>query len=291
MDHRHPLHWTRREQTWNYQCAECHSTNLGKNYDVATDGYGTTFSAINIGCEACHGAGSRHVEWAESIQRDPARKKDADNGLVVDLADRDVGAWIIDAESGQPHRTEARQRHTQIELRARCHSRRGQIWEAYEHGKPLGNTHRLSLVDEALFFPDGQIKDEVYVYGSFIQSRMYRAGVICSDCHAPHSLQLRAEGNALCGRCHAPAPYGAEAHHHHEPGSEGALCTACHMPQRAYMVIDRRADHSRDILVALVTLHRDWGDNQHARRYADELVEHHPQDPQARALRRQIYQE
>ena len=29
-----PLHWTGIEQNWNFQCAECHSTNLRKNFDA-----------------------------------------------------------------------------------------------------------------------------------------------------------------------------------------------------------------------------------------------------------------
>jgi predicted CXXCH cytochrome family protein len=244
MNHRHPLHWTQRDQTWNYQCAECHSTNLQKNYDVATDSYQTTFEEIDVACEACHGPGGRHVAWADAVARDPARRDDTDNGLLVDLADRDGAAWLVDVKSGNPRRSEPRTSRKQIELCARCHSRRGQIWSDYEHGKPLGNTHRLSLLEEHLYFPDGQIKDEVYVYGSFIQSRMYQAGVTCGDCHEPHSLQLRAEGNAVCTGCHLPARYDARSHHHHEPGLSGAACVDCHMPQRVYMVNDWRADHS-----------------------------------------------
>lgn len=244
MDHRHPQHWTARDQTWNYQCAECHSTNLQKNYDVATDSYRTRFDEINVACEACHGPGSEHVAWADMAEQDPMRLSQSDKGLAVDLADHDGAAWIVDAESGQPRRSKRRTNQAQIEVCARCHSRRGQIWDDYEYGKPLGNTHRLSLLDEHLYFPDGQIKDEVYVYGSFIQSKMYRSGVTCSDCHEPHNLQLRAEGNAVCSNCHLPTRYDTPTHHRHEPGTSGASCVACHMPQRVYMVNDWRADHS-----------------------------------------------
>ncbi|MFM1891658.1 MAG: hypothetical protein RLZ44_735, partial [Pseudomonadota bacterium] len=247
MDHSHPLHWTHRDQTWNYQCAECHSTNLEKNYQVDTDSYRTTWSEIDVACEACHGPGSAHLAWAEAAARDPAQAPDAAKGLTVALGDRDGGAWAVDAQTGKPKRSVPRSSQAQIQVCARCHSRRGQIWEDYEHGQPLGNTHRLALLDEQLYFPDGQIKDEVYVYGSFIQSRMYHAGVTCSDCHEPHSLGLRASGNALCGRCHLPSRYDSVDHHHHESGTEGAACTACHMPQRTYMVIDERADHSMRI--------------------------------------------
>ena len=244
MDHDHPLHWTGREQTWNYQCAECHSTHLEKNYDLSTDSYKTTWSGIDVACEACHGLGSKHVAWAEATAADPAAERDANKGLVIELADRDAAVWDIDSQIGKPRRSTPRTSHTEIELCARCHARRGQIWDDYEYGKPLYNTHRLALLDEHLYFPDGQIKDEVYVYGSFIQSRMYAAGVTCTDCHEPHSLKLRAEGNGVCATCHVSTRYDTPAHHHHPKDSASSACTACHMPQRNYMVIDARADHS-----------------------------------------------
>ena len=245
MDHSHPLHWTGREQTWNYQCAECHSTNLHKGYDLASDSYQTTWSEIDVACEACHGPGSQHVAWAETAAgASQAGKVEASKGLVVELADRDGGTWSTDPQTGKPRRSEPRASHSEIEVCARCHSRRGQIWADYEFGKPLYNTHRLAVLDQQLYFPDGQIKDEVYVYGSFIQSRMYAAGVTCHDCHEPHSLKLRAAGDSLCTRCHLAARYATERHHRHPQGSPGSACTACHMPQRTYMVIDERADHS-----------------------------------------------
>ncbi|MCG6967484.1 MAG: tetratricopeptide repeat protein [Chromatiaceae bacterium] len=244
MDYRHPQHWTARDQTWNYQCAECHSTKLDKNYDLASDSFRTRWSEINVACEACHGPGSAHIGWARAAAQDPKMQADADKGLVVDLSDRDNATWSVDPASGKPRRSVPRERHTQIALCARCHSRRGQIWADYEYGEPLSNTHRLAMLDEQLYFPDGQIRDEVYVYGSFIQSRMYAAGVTCSNCHDPHSLQLRAQGNAVCAACHLPDRYDTPVHHHHGAGTAGAACTACHMPQRVYMVNDWRADHS-----------------------------------------------
>jgi tetratricopeptide (TPR) repeat protein len=244
MAYTHALHWTGREQTWNYQCAECHSTNLEKNYDLATDSYQTTWSEIDVACEACHGPGSKHATWAEAVNKGAADDSNATKGLMIDLADRDGASWSADPRTGKPRRSKARASHTQIELCARCHSRRGQIWADYEYGKPLYNTHRLALLDEHLYFPDGQIKDEVYVYGSFVQSRMYAAGVTCKDCHEPHSLKLRAEGNQVCATCHLPSRYDTTAHHHHPEESLSSACSACHMPQRNYMVIDARADHS-----------------------------------------------
>ncbi len=244
MDYQHPLHWTSRDQTWNYQCAECHSTNLKKRYDVASDSYATIFDEINVACEACHGPGSIHVAWAQLAEGNPDRNSDSGKGLTVNLANGDGARWIIDPGSGKPRRSSQRASNAEVQVCARCHSRRGQISEDYEYGKPLSNTHRLSLLDEQLYFPDGQIKDEVYVHGSFIQSRMYQKWVSCSNCHEPHSLKLRAEDNALCTGCHLPARYDVKQHHRHEPASPGSACVTCHMPQRNYMVIDERADHS-----------------------------------------------
>ena len=116
--------------------------------------------------------------------------------------------------------------------------------DPYVYGKPLLDTHRLSLLEENLYHPDGQILEEVYVYGSFLQSRMHKEGVTCSDCHDAHSLELVRDGDALCASCHLPAKYETEAHHHHEPGQEGSACVDCHMRFEYYMVVDPRRDHS-----------------------------------------------
>ncbi len=219
LGHDDRLHWTGPNQTWNYMCAECHSTDLRKNYDSSADRYETTWSEIDVSCEACHGPGSRHVTWAE--------------------ARPDTGASM--ARQTTPLTSNA-----QLELCGRCHSRRGVVSEEYEYGRPLLDTHRLSLLEEELYYADGQILEEVYVYGSFIQSKMHEAGVTCSDCHDPHSLGLRAEvgGNSICTRCHAPAVYDTPSHHFHRLESPGAACVECHMPARTYMVVDPRRDHS-----------------------------------------------
>ena len=247
LRHGHPLHWTSRDQTWNYQCAECHSTALEKNYDLETDTYATTWAEIDVACESCHGPAANHVRQAEQVAAGDLSAWQADKGLVVDLTDRDGGFWSVNPETGVAGRSVPRSNHTQIELCARCHARRGQIHEQYEYGKPLGNTHQLALLEENLYHPDGQILDEVYVYGSFIQSKMFRAGVTCSDCHDVHSLKLKLDGDLVCAQCHTLDRYAATDHHHHQPGTPGASCIGCHMPQRTYMVNDERADHSMRI--------------------------------------------
>ncbi len=221
------LHWTRGGQNWNGMCAECHSTNLVKGYDPATKSFSTTWSEIDVSCEACHGPGSSHVTWAE-VQ--PAARPDVKNYALV-VRTGGIGSQQL------------------VELCAPCHSRRTELGD-YDHtGADLLDHHVPSLLDEGLYFSDGQILEEVYVYGSFLQSKMYRSNVGCGDCHDVHSLQLVREGNELCLQCHAAAVYGSSDHHFHEKilegePSDGALCVKCHMPERPYMVIDYRADHS-----------------------------------------------
>lgn len=244
MDSRHPQHWTARSQTWNHQCAECHSTNLQKNYDLERDRYDTTWSEINVACEACHGPGARHVEWARGADRAGAPQPGDDKGLVVPLARTQQAQWTFDHAAGKPLRTGSPTASAEVEACAHCHARREAIHAGEHGGRPLGNTHRIALLEAQLYFPDGQIKDEVFEYGSFVQSKMHTAGVVCSNCHDPHNLKLRAEGNALCTGCHLASRYDAGTHHHHDAGSAGAQCKNCHMPERVYMVNDWRADHS-----------------------------------------------
>jgi len=234
------LYWTNNGQNWNGMCAECHSTNLKKNYDPDTHTFKTTWSDIDVGCEACHGPGSRHLAWAE--MPDMARPQVDNFELVQDTSD-----------------TNARQA---VELCAPCHSRRA-ILDDYVHAeRDLLDSLLPSLLTDELYFADGQILEEVYVYGSFTQSKMYRHGVRCSNCHDIHSIKPVKEGNALCLQCHRAEEYDTREHHFHKKKDEkgepiksaagevlftvgtGAECVQCHMPGRYYMGIDYRPDHS-----------------------------------------------
>ncbi len=217
------LHWTKGGMNWNYMCAECHSTNLKKNFDLETNTYHTTFSEIDVSCESCHGPGSRHVAWGR--QPDAERNGTASTGLIVDLKGPENAR-------------------TQIETCAPCHSRRRIVSTDFLPGSKYLDYYAPELLDSNLYFADGQIKDEVYVYASFLQSKMYHNGVRCSDCHDPHSTRIVLQGNALCNQCHSPEQYDAPTHLHHIPGTSGAQCVDCHMPERTYMVVDPRRDHS-----------------------------------------------
>lgn len=216
-----PLHWTGVAQNWNTTCAECHSTNLQKNYDFKTNTYATTYSEIDVSCEECHGPGSLHIELANAKSL---------------FWDRHHGYGLAKLKGPDPT--------AQIEMCAKCHSRRFAVHPGFRPGKPLLDYYDPSVLLETLYHADGQIQDEVYVYGSFLQSKMHAMGVRCTDCHNPHSLELEFPGNQMCAKCHQPAKYDVPAHHHHPLGSKGAECIACHMPATTYMVVDPRHDHS-----------------------------------------------
>ena len=238
------LHWTGLSQRWNFMCADCHSTAVHKGYLPEQERYETTWEELDVACEACHGPGSEHVRQATASSPGPAREWDARKGLVVQLRERQPSEWVFDPGAAIARRSRERESNMELETCGRCHSRRAALRASYRWGRPLLDSYRLALLDEPLYHADGQIKDEVYVYGSFLQSRMHAAGVSCSDCHDPHALAVAAKPDETCSGCHRPELFGTPAHHFHEPGSTGASCVECHMPARTYMRVDSRRDHS-----------------------------------------------
>ena len=210
--HADPLHWTKPSQNWNFMCAECHSTNLRRNYDPEHDRFATNWSDISVACEACHGPGSRHLSWAGA----PPRGPDATRGLTTRFEHR--AAWLPDPATGAAQRSVPLHSDAELETCAVCHARSAQLLEGYLPGRPLLDTHRPALLTAGLYQADGQMEDEVYNYGSFLQSKMHAKGVTCSDCHDPHALKLRAAGNAVCTQCHSAKRYDTASHHHHEIG-------------------------------------------------------------------------
>lgn len=231
------FHWTGPYKNWNARCAECHATGFEKNYSPMERTYSSTQAEIGVGCEACHGPGEAHIAWVT-----PEPTYNASDWLLVGRT-----GLTVDFTAGAE---------ATIQQCASCHARR----EPHLEGNPLPGTpfhdaYRISTLREGLYHADGQILEEVYVYGSFLQSKMYAKGVDCVDCHTPHSAKLVADDNTVCTQCHSPAGnpdfpslrranYDDQNHHFHASGSAGAQCKSCHMIERDYMGIDGRRDHS-----------------------------------------------
>lgn len=226
------LHWTGRYQNWNAMCADCHSTLLTMNYDAKSDSFSTTWQEQNVGCQGCHGPGGKHVDWAQNEQ---SVFESGDAGLSVGF------------EGMEPHKV--------VETCAYCHSRRQSLKDGQHAHEAYLDKALPSTLGPGLYHADGQIQGEVYVYSSYTQSAMYKAGVTCLDCHDPHTTKVVAQGNTLCTQCHNEAPpsrfpqivamnYDSPEHHKHPQGTSGAQCVNCHMTEKTFMVVDPRRDHS-----------------------------------------------
>jgi predicted CXXCH cytochrome family protein len=226
------VHWSEGGKNWNGMCADCHSNNVEKNFDLASNSYSTTVAELNVGCESCHGPGRDHIAAVSSANFDAAIDK-----LHLSMKVGESSLAVVD-QCG------------------RCHARRQQLTNKFEHGSSQLLDHYLpQLLTPPTYHSDGQILDEVFVYGSFVQSKMYHSGVGCVDCHQPHSVKLKAEGNQLCVGCHSSEQFDTPKHHHHgtnpsqsltlpKDNLQGTQCIDCHMPGRLYMGNDYRRDHS-----------------------------------------------
>ena len=243
ISHTDELHWTGAQYNWNYMCADCHSTAVRKQYDAERNQFNTTHAEISVGCEACHGPGSLHAQWGKYPRFIRAIIWENDR-IPAQLSERVGVRWAIDSSTGNARRSAPRTSDREIETCAQCHARRVHIADGYTAGEPFTDFYDPLLLPRDVYFPDGQQRDEVYTYGSFLQSRMYSFGVTCSDCHNPHTGKTRLPGNAVCGQCHRGAKYDTSAHTFHARGSRGSLCVSCHMPDTTYMQIDPRHDHS-----------------------------------------------
>jgi hypothetical protein len=217
----HPdwMHWTGGSMNWNNMCADCHSTNLKKNYHDASHSYETTYSIINVSCESCHGPQSFHVVYYQH----PEKYKKL--GPPPAFFDKKTTSKQV------------------VDKCARCHSRRSQLTEYFDYNGNFLDHYSPSLLTYPTYHQDGQFNDENYEFASFTQSKMYHYGVSCRDCHNVHSLKLKKEGNALCLNCHLPK-YDTYEHHYHQVNTEASQCINCHMTGKNYMGVDFRRDHS-----------------------------------------------
>lgn len=221
LTHNEWVNWTGGAMNWNTMCAQCHSTYLEKNFDDNKGTFDTKWASVNVSCEACHGAGKDHIDYIRSEEyKTNAKVPGSHMVLTTNNSSKE-----------------------QVSLCAPCHSRRGQITQVYDHeGNYLDNFIPSTLTD-GLYHADGQIQDEVYVYGSFTQSKMYHNNVKCTNCHDPHTTKIKFQDNQLCLQCHEPK-YDSKDHHFHEEANEGTKCVNCHMPGKYYMGVDFRRDHS-----------------------------------------------
>ncbi len=240
VDFRDDLHWSKPSQNANFMCVDCHTTDFKRNFSPTANSFNSTWNNLGAGCQSCHGPASRHVQWSAGAN---LNKQQPDKGFGTALGSSDAL--------------------TQVETCGRCHARRAPLGDGYSHKNRLMDDYVPATLSADLYQLDGKIKEEVFEYGSFTQSKMFAKGVTCTDCHNPHSNQLKAPGNGVCLRCHNPSGrasrasidgaglkaknYEAPEHTKHKPGQPGSQCVDCHMPGKLYRVNDYRHDHSLSI--------------------------------------------
>lgn len=228
------LHWKQPLQNWNGMCADCHSDGLKRNYSPASNQFDTKWDNINVGCQSCHG--EMPAEHGQSKSKQALNLNTTEQqqlGQWLRQPDEKVATW-----QGEPRDNDF------MDNCFACHALRTPLTDGITPNKPFLDQFSPSLLAQPLYYPDGQIKEEVYVYGSFLQSKMFDANVNCVDCHNPHSMKLKIEGNGLCLQCHSAEEYQAPTHLNHSADSAGGQCISCHMPEKTYMGVDARRDHS-----------------------------------------------
>ena len=228
------LHWRQPLQNWNGMCADCHSDGLVREYNPEENSFNSQFDNINVGCLSCHGDMTEHS------------KASAKRNINADVTSQKhpTGQWLRSLGDKTAHWQGETRDNSFMDGCFACHSLRAPLTDGIQPKVPFLDQFTPQLLSSPNYHADGQIKEEVYVYGSFLQSKMYAVGLNCLDCHDKHTMKLKVEGNGLCLQCHGADVYDVKEHHQHQTGSSGAQCANCHMPENTYMGVDDRRDHS-----------------------------------------------
>ncbi len=231
------LHWRQPLQNWNGMCADCHSDGLKRNYELEKNTFDSQFDNINVGCLSCHGDMSEHGDEHQTNK----------NNNVRDSVSKPLGLWMRAVGDKTAHWQGEKRDNAFMDKCFSCHALRSPLTDGIDPNKAFLDQFTPQLLQAPMYHVDGQIKEEVYVYGSFLQSKMYAAGVNCLDCHDKHTMKLKIEDNGLCLQCHSSENYNTKSHHQHNDNSDGSQCVNCHMPTNRYMGVDDRRDHSFNI--------------------------------------------
>lgn len=252
------LHWRQPLQNWNGMCADCHSDELVRNYDEENNTFNTHFSGINVGCVSCHGSSYEHIHQQSQLdqaqldkaqldqaQQDQAQKEKVQKEKAQQDYDiKEQGIWKLQEGDKTVSWSGPERDNAFMDTCFACHALRAPLTDGFAANTKFLDNFSPQLIVPPLYHADGQIQEEVYVYGSFLQSKMYQKGVNCLDCHDPHTMKLKIQGNGLCLQCHTAQEFDTPKHHRHPINTAGARCVNCHMPSETYMGVDDRRDHS-----------------------------------------------
>ena len=203
-------------------CDGCHSVDYNIHTKMVLE--------WNVGCERCHGPGSKHVAH-------PSR------GNILNPARMDyvqANDTCIQCHSqGRPLTNPIEGKYYDWPVGYRVGLNLRDFWQLEDH--TLGET-------TFTHFPDGTAHKNRMQGNDFVQSVMYRRGITCFNCHDVHGTdnyaQLRKPADKLCLDCHGPmsldGPRTAtlEEHTHHKTGTPGSQCVSCHMPKIEITIAD-----------------------------------------------------
>jgi predicted CXXCH cytochrome family protein len=201
-----------KTKTGDATCDGCHTTGFSAAKDKETGRWLGKKIELGIGCEACHGPGSKHA----------ASKKKSD---------------ILN-----PAKLNAQQ---QDQLCGQCHSRvtnRQEKELSFPLGFQPGNTDLGQRVkfwtyssNGKNFWANGFSSKNRQQFHDVQLSGHTKAGVTCISCHDVHSsrtgyAQLRLEKNKLCIQCHKAS---AALYQGSTMAKSGVTCVSCHMAKIA----------------------------------------------------------
>ena len=221
------------------KCAGCHTTGYeykqnpkDKHWEATGDG------KLGVGCEHCHGPGSKHVQEA---------KVAADKGTPLASGTSTIVHPLKDLNAYQ-----------QNQLCASCHGRNSNKTEpelAFQQGFRPGDTNMNSRVTYwsysmnsnpqqfSYFWSNDWAKRNRQQWQDYTKSTHFnKAGLTCITCHTFHGEwgegQIRGKAEEMCIGCHTE---GGRAERHNKEffaGSPmqkaGVECVDCHMPKSAY---------------------------------------------------------
>jgi predicted CXXCH cytochrome family protein len=207
-----PSFWTGPDRSFDARCARCHVSGYEtRPTPPGARGARSSWRALGIDCETCHGPASRHVaSWRDA----PAGAAPSPLAKLSTLPrERALDACLA------------------------CHLEAEPIDAAFRPGDDLLDHVDPTLLDDAVRVdPAGRPLELVYEGTSFLSSTCAAKGKLsCVDCHDAHGsptgpalVVASARASDLCARCHADIAADRTKHARHD--APGPSCVECHMP-------------------------------------------------------------
>jgi tetratricopeptide (TPR) repeat protein len=228
------LNWTDHLYTFNTSCYSCHVSQLTRNYDIDTDTYRTIWAEPGISCETCHGPAKEHVRMYQQARKEGSEPE----GLGL-ISTKEFSTEQINAMCNS------------------CHAKMRPITASFKPGDRYFDRFDLVTLEDPDFYPDGRDLGENYTMTSWRISPCVKSGQLdCMHCHTSsgrYRFKNSESPNAACLPCHSDKVENATAHSHHEVGSDGNSCVACHMPMTRFARM-ARSDHSMRPPMPAITL-------------------------------------